>query len=126
MTIRLEKGSYQVMELLDFENPGKAPIVSKDGAPTIRIALPASSNVRNPEVEILSAPHGLDRKFLQLIGKENHLDGDDPPGAEAGRAPLPDGGRVRRNYGGKTHPLRDGQLRHLPREGGASSSARAP
>ncbi len=80
MTIRLEKGSYQVMELLDFENPGKAPIVSKDGAPTIRIALPASSNVRNPEVEILSAPHGLDRKFLQLIGKEIISTETIPPG----------------------------------------------
>jgi hypothetical protein len=80
MTIYLEKGRYQVMEHLDFENPGKTPIVSKDGSPTIRIALPASSNVRNPEVEIFSVPHGLDRKSLQFIGKEIISTETIPPG----------------------------------------------
>ena len=68
--VRLEKGFYEVMELLDFENKGKATIVSKDGAPTMRLALARSSNVRNPDARMESAPHGLDPGQLKVMGPE--------------------------------------------------------
>ena len=48
LTIRLEKGFFEFVEMMDFENEGSATIVSKGGAPTLRFVLPKSSNIRNP------------------------------------------------------------------------------
>lgn len=80
LTVRLEKGFYEIMELLDFENKGKATIVSKDGAPTLRIVLPRSSNVRNPNATIEAAPHGMEQEFLRTMGAEILSTEPIPPG----------------------------------------------
>ncbi|MEK6710187.1 MAG: hypothetical protein AABZ64_06380, partial [Nitrospinota bacterium] len=78
--VRLEKGFYEVMELLDFDNQGKETIVSKDGAPTFRLTLARSSNVRRPDAEIGSAPHGLDQGQIKLVGAELLSTEPVPPG----------------------------------------------
>ncbi len=70
LTIRLEKGFFEVVEMMSFENQGGAPIVSKDGAPTLRFVLPRSSNVRNPRARWGAAPVGLDPKLLTFSGDE--------------------------------------------------------
>ena len=80
LTVRLEKGFYEVMELLEFENTGEATIVPKDGAPTLRIILPRSSNIRNPDAQITAAPHGLDPNSLQMIGNQIASSEPIPPG----------------------------------------------
>lgn len=78
--VRLDKGFYEVMELLDFENKGKATVVSKDGSPTMRLALARSSNVRNPDARMEAAPHGLDPSLLKAMGSEISTTEPIPPG----------------------------------------------
>ena len=80
VTIRLEKGFFEVVEMMDFENQGSATIVSKDGAPTLRFALPRSSNIRNPRARWGAAPAGLDPKFLTSAGDELQTSEPIPPG----------------------------------------------
>jgi len=80
LAIRLEKGFFEVVEMLDFENEGSAAIVSKDGAPTLRFALPRSSNIRNPRARWSAAPVGLDQKFLTSAGDELRTSEPIPPG----------------------------------------------
>ncbi len=70
LAIRLEKGFFEVIEMLDFENRGTAAIVSKDGAPTLRFVLPRSSNVRNPRAILVASPAGLDAALLVSAGDE--------------------------------------------------------
>lgn len=80
LTVRLEKGFFEVMEMMDFENEGSATIVSKGGAPTLRFALPRSSNIRNPRARWGAAPAGLDPKFLTSAGDELRTTEPIPPG----------------------------------------------
>ncbi len=80
LTVRLEKGFFEVMEMMDFENEGSATIVSKGGAPTLRFALPRSSNIRNPRARWGAAPAGLDPKFLTSVGDELRTTEPIPPG----------------------------------------------
>ena len=80
LTVRLEKGFFEVMEMMDFENEGSATIVSKGGAPTLRFALPRSSNIRNPRARWGAAPAGLDPKFLTTVGDELRTTEPIPPG----------------------------------------------
>ncbi len=80
LTIRLEKGFFEVTEMMDFENEGDSAIVSKGGVPTLRIALPRSSNVRNPRAQWGAAPIGLDPKFLRSAGDELQTTESIPPG----------------------------------------------
>ncbi len=80
LTIRLEKGFFEVVEMMDFENEGSATIVSRGGAPTLRFALPRSSNVRNPRASWGAAPAGLDPKYLASVGDELRTSEPIPPG----------------------------------------------
>lgn len=80
LTVRLEKGFFEVMEMMDFENEGSATIVSKGGAPTLRFALPRSSNIRNPRARWGAAPAGLDPRFLTTVGDELRTTEPLPPG----------------------------------------------
>lgn len=80
LTIRLEKGFFEFVEMMDFENKGSATIVSKDGAPTLRFVLPKSSNIRNPRARWGAAPAGLDPKFLTTMGDEIQTTEPFPPG----------------------------------------------
>lgn len=80
VTIRLEKGFFEFVEMMDFENEGNATIVSKDGVPTLRFALPKSSNIRNPRARWGAAPAGLDPKFLTTVGDEIRTTEPVPPG----------------------------------------------
>ena len=80
LTVRLEKGFFEVMEMMDFENEGSATIVSKGGAPTLRFALPRSSNIRNPRARWGVAPAGLDPRFLTTVGDELRTTEPLPPG----------------------------------------------
>ncbi len=80
LTIRLDKGFFEVVEMMDFENQGSATIVSKDGAPTLRFALPRSSNIRNPRARWGAAPAGLDPKFITSVGDELRTSEPIPPG----------------------------------------------
>ncbi len=80
LTVRLEKGFFEVMEMMDFENEGSATIVSKGGAPTLRFALPRSSNIRNPRARWGAAPAGLDPRFLTTAGDELRTTEPLPPG----------------------------------------------
>lgn len=70
MMIRLDKGYFEVVEFLDLENTGKTPIVSKNGAPTLRITLPRSDNIRNPNALDWGIGRGLDPKKVQRVGDE--------------------------------------------------------
>lgn len=80
--IRLDKGFYQIREVIQFQNTGRVPIVSKGGAPTIRIILPKSSNIRGPNAQLLRAPQGLDPKRMRLEGDEILSDEPIPPGTK--------------------------------------------
>ena len=80
LTVRLEKGFFEVMEMMDFENEGSATIVSRGGAPTLRFALPRSSNIRNPRARWGAAPAGLDPKLLTSAGDELRTTEPIPPG----------------------------------------------
>ena len=80
LTIRLEKGFFEFVEMMDFENEGSATIVSKGGAPTLRFVLPKSSNIRNPRARWGAAPAGLDPKFLATVGDEIRTTEPFPPG----------------------------------------------
>ena len=80
LTVRLEKGFFEVMEMMDFENEGSATIVSRGGAPTLRFALPRSSNIRNPRARWGAAPAGLDPKFITSAGDELRTTEPIPPG----------------------------------------------
>ena len=80
VTIRLEKGFFEFVEMMDFENEGSATIVSKGGAPTLRFVLPRSSNIRNPRARWGAAPSGLDPKFLASVGNELRTSEPIPPG----------------------------------------------
>ncbi len=80
LTIRLEKGFFEFVEMMDFENEGSATIVSKGGAPTLRFVLPRSSNIRNPRARWGAAPAGLDPKFLTSAGDELRTTEPIPPG----------------------------------------------
>lgn len=80
LTIRLEKGFFEVTEMMDFENAGDSAIVSTGGAPTLRVALPRSSNVRNPRAQWAGAPVGLDPKLLRAAGDELQTTESIPPG----------------------------------------------
>lgn len=80
VTIRLEKGFFEFMEMMDFENEGSATIVSKGGAPTLRFALPRSSNIRNPRARWGAAPAGVDPGFLTTVGDELRTSEPIPPG----------------------------------------------
>ena len=79
-TIRLEKGFFEFVEMMDFENEGSATIVSKGGAPTLRFVLPKSSNIRNPRARWGAAPAGLDPKFLTSVENELRTSEPIPPG----------------------------------------------
>lgn len=80
LTIRLEKGFFEFVEMMDFENEGSATIVSKGGAPTLRFVLPKSSNIRNPRARWGAAPAGVDPKFLATVGDELRTSEPIPPG----------------------------------------------
>ena len=80
LTIRLEKGFFEFVEMMDFENEGSATIVSKGGAPTLRFVLPKSSNIRNPRARWGAAPAGVDPKFLATVGDELRTTEPFPPG----------------------------------------------
>ncbi|MDE0331315.1 MAG: hypothetical protein OXL41_05545 [Nitrospinae bacterium] len=80
VTIRLEKGFFEFVEMMDFENEGSATIVSKGGAPTLRFVLPKSSNIRNPRARWGAAPAGLDPKFLTSMENELRTSEPIPPG----------------------------------------------
>ena len=80
LTIRLEKGFFEFVEMMDFENEGSATIVSKGGAPTLRFVLPKSSNIRNPRARWGAAPAGLDPRFLATVGDEIRTTEPVPPG----------------------------------------------
>ena len=80
VTIRLDKGFFEFVEMMDFENEGSATIVSKGGAPTLRFTLPKSSNIRNPRARWGAAPAGLDPKFLTSAGDELQTREPIPPG----------------------------------------------
>ena len=80
LTIRLEKGFFEFVEMMDFENEGSATIVSNDGAPTLRFVLPKSSNIRNPRARWGAAPAGLDPKFLTSAENEIRTSEPIPPG----------------------------------------------
>ncbi len=80
LAIRLEKGFFEMVEMMDFENEGSATIVSRGGAPTLRFVLPRSSNVRNPRARWGAAPAGVDPKFLTSIGDEIQTSEPIPPG----------------------------------------------
>lgn len=80
LTIRLEKGFFEFVEMMDFENGGGATIVSKGGAPTLRFVLPKSSNIRNPRARWGAAPAGLDPKFLTSVENEIRTSEPIPPG----------------------------------------------
>ncbi len=80
VTIRLDKGFFEFVEMMDFENEGSATIVSKGGSPTLRFTLPKSSNIRNPRARWGAAPAGLDPKFLTSAGDELQTRESIPPG----------------------------------------------
>lgn len=80
LTIRLEKGFFEFVEMMDFENEGSAIIVSKGGAPTLRFVLPKSSNIRNPRARWGAAPAGLNPKFLTSVENEIRTSEPIPPG----------------------------------------------
>ena len=80
VTIRLEKGFFEFVEMMDFENEGSATIVSNGGAPTLRFVLPKSSNIRNPRASWGAAPAGLDPKYLASVGNELRTSEPIPPG----------------------------------------------
>ena len=80
LTIRLEKGFFEFVEMMDFENEGSATIVSNGGAPTLRFVLPKSSNIRNPRARWGAAPAGLDPKFLTSMENEIRTSEPIPPG----------------------------------------------
>ena len=80
LAIRLEKGFFEVVEMMDFENEGSAAIVSKGGAPTLRFVLPRSSSVRSPRARWTAAPVGLDSRFLTSAGDELRTSEPIPPG----------------------------------------------
>ena len=80
LAIRLEKGFFEVVEMMDFENVGSATIVSKGGTPTMRFALPRSNNIRNPRARWGAAPAGLDPKLITSVGDELWTSEPIPPG----------------------------------------------
>ncbi len=80
--IRLDKGFYQIREVIQFQNTGRLPIVSKGGAPTIRLILPKSSNIRDPRSQLLGDPQGLDPKRTRVEGGEILSNEPIPPGTK--------------------------------------------
>ncbi len=82
LLIRLEKGFYQIQEMILFQNTGRLPIVSKGGAPTIRLVLPRSNNIRSPGAQLLSAPQGLDPKRVRIEGDQILSTEPIPPGTK--------------------------------------------
>lgn len=82
MFVRLEKGFYQIREVFLFQNSGKATIVSNNGAPTIHLLLPKSSNIRDSDSQLMGAPQGLDRARTRIAGGQIISDEPIPPGAK--------------------------------------------
>ncbi len=82
MFIKLEKGFYHIREVFQFQNFGQATILSKDGAPTIRLTLPRSNNIRNPAAQMVNAPQGLDQNRVRRDGDQILSDEPIPPGAK--------------------------------------------
>lgn len=82
MLIRLQKGFFEIREGFVFENRGKEPIVSRDGAPTLRFILPKSSNIRDPGAELTAPVQGLDPKYLRFQGAEILSTEPIPPGTK--------------------------------------------
>ena len=58
LLIRLDKGFYQIREMFLFQNSGQATIVSKNGAPTIRLVLPKSDNIRGSDSHLMEFSPG--------------------------------------------------------------------
>ncbi len=82
MFVRLEKGFYQIREMFLFQNSGKATIVSNNGAPTIRLVLPKSSNIRNSDSQLMEFPQGLDRARTRVAGAQIVSNEPIPPGTK--------------------------------------------
>ena len=82
LLIRLEKGFYQIREMFLFQNSGQATIVSKNGAPTIRLVLPKSDNIRGSDSQLMGFPQGLDRARTRIAGNQILSDEPIPPGTK--------------------------------------------
>ncbi len=80
--IRLNKGFYQIREVFLFQNSGQATIVSRNGAPTIRLVLPKSDNIRNSNSQLMEFPQGLDRARTRIAGDQILSNEPIPPGTK--------------------------------------------